>query len=35
LYLINNPADKLKPSEEIDIVRYVIKNWQEKAEVAK
>ncbi len=35
LYLIQNPASKLFPDKVIDIVRYVIKNWKEKAEVAK
>ena len=28
LYLIQNPAKHLKPDEEIDIVRYVVKNWK-------
>ncbi len=35
LYLIQDPANKLKPDEEVDIVRYIVKNWKEKAEVAK
>jgi hypothetical protein len=34
LYLIQNPASKLSPDKEIDIVRYIVKNWKEKAEVA-
>jgi hypothetical protein len=35
LYLVHNPAANLEPDKEIDIVRYVVKNWKEKAEVAK
>lgn len=35
LYIIQNPAEKLKPDEEIDIVRYIINDWRDKAEVAK
>jgi hypothetical protein len=35
LYLIQNPAARLEPDKEIDIVRYVVKNWKEKAEMAK
>lgn len=35
LYLVQNPAAKLKPEKEIDIVRYIVKNWKENAEVAK
>jgi len=35
LYLIQNPASKLEPDKVVDIVRYVVKNWKEKAEVAK
>lgn len=34
LYLIQNPASKLSPDKEIDIVRYIVKNWKEKAEMA-
>ncbi len=29
LRLIQNPAAKLKPEEVVEIVRYVVKNWQE------
>jgi len=32
LYIIQNPVENLKPSEEIEIVRYIIKDWEEKAE---
>jgi len=35
LYLIQNPYAKLKPEEVIDIVRYVVKDWKENAEVAR
>jgi hypothetical protein len=35
LYVIQNPAAKLEPAEEINVVRYVIKNWKDKAEAAK
>jgi len=31
LYLIQNPAAHLKPEEEISIVRYIVKDWKEKA----
>ena len=31
LYLLQNPASKLKPSEEIETVRYVIDNWKDHA----
>ncbi|MCX7704026.1 MAG: helicase-related protein, partial [Planctomycetota bacterium] len=31
LYLVQNPAEKFKPQEEIDIVRYIIKDWKGKA----
>lgn len=34
LYCIQNPAAKFKPEQEIDIVRYVVKNWKEKAEAS-
>jgi hypothetical protein len=32
LYIIQNPASKLKPSEEVEIVRYVIDEWKSYAE---
>jgi len=35
LYLIQNPASKLSPDKEINIVRYIVKNWKEKAEAVK
>jgi superfamily II DNA or RNA helicase len=35
LYLVHNPAANLEPDKEIDIVRYVVKNWKEKAEAAR
>jgi len=35
LYLVHNPAANLEPDKEVDIVRYVVKNWKEKAEAAK
>jgi len=35
LYVIQNPALHLKPEEEISIVRYIIKDWKEKAEMVK
>lgn len=35
LYLIQNPASKLSPEKEVDIVRYIVKNWKEKAEVVR
>jgi hypothetical protein len=35
LYLIQNPAAQLKPEEEINIVRYIVKNWKDKAEYVK
>ena len=35
LYLIHNPAANLEPDKEVDIVRYIVKNWKEKAEVGK
>lgn len=35
LYLIQDPAAHLKPEEEIDIVRYIVKDWKDKAEAAK
>ena len=34
LYLIQNPAAHLQPDEEIDIVRYVVKDWKKFAVVA-
>ncbi len=35
LYTIQNPAFKFEPDKVMDIVRYVVKNWKDKAEVAK
>jgi superfamily II DNA or RNA helicase len=35
LYIIQNPALHLKPEEEVSIVRYIVKDWKEKAEMAK
>ena len=32
LYIIHNPAKVLEPSEEIEIVRYIVKDWKSKAE---
>lgn len=32
LYTLQNPAERLKPEEEISIVRYIVKNWKDKAE---
>lgn len=32
LYVIQNPAEKLKPAEEVEIVRYIIKDWKSAAE---
>jgi hypothetical protein len=29
LYTIQNPAAKLQPEEVVEVVRYVVKNWQE------
>ncbi len=34
LYLIQNPAEHLKPDQEISIVRYIIKDWKDKSERA-
>lgn len=34
LYLIQNPAACLKPDEQVEIVRYVVKNWQPAAQRA-
>ena len=28
LYNIQNPADKLKPDEEVEVVRYIVKDWK-------
>ena len=28
LYTIQNPAEKLKPEEEIEVVRYIVTNWK-------
>jgi hypothetical protein len=33
LYLIQNPVTKLEPDRMVEIVRYVVKNWKEKAEI--
>ena len=33
LYILQNPAAHLKPEEEVSIVRYIVRNWKEKAEV--
>ncbi|HAW50202.1 TPA: helicase, partial [bacterium] len=35
LYIIQNPSAKLEPDKVVDIVRYVVRDWREKAEVAK
>ncbi len=35
LYIVQNPAEKLKPNEVVDIVRYIVKDWKEKAELAR
>lgn len=32
LYMIQDPASKLKPDEEVSIVRYIVKDWREKAD---
>jgi superfamily II DNA or RNA helicase len=34
LYVIQNPAEHLKPDEQVSIVRYVIKDWKNKSERA-
>ena len=34
LFIIQNPAEHLKPDEEISIVRYIIKDWKNKSEKA-
>jgi len=34
LYLIQNPAACLKPDEQVEIVRYVVRNWQSAAKRA-
>jgi len=31
LYLVPNPAEKFEPDEEVDIVRYIVKDWKDKA----
>lgn len=31
LYLIQNPAINLTPTEEVSVIRYIVNNWQEKA----
>ncbi|HEC93617.1 MAG TPA: DUF3883 domain-containing protein, partial [Candidatus Atribacteria bacterium] len=33
LYIIQNPAKNLKPDEEIEIVRYVVREWKNVAEI--
>jgi len=35
LYLIQNPTAQLNPDKMVDIVRYVVKNWKENAELVK
>jgi superfamily II DNA or RNA helicase len=35
LYITQNPAAKYEPNKEIEIVRYIIKDWKKNAEVAK
>jgi len=35
LYVIQNPALHLKPEEEISIVRYIVKDWKDKAQTVK
>jgi hypothetical protein len=35
LYTLHNPGDCLKPEEEIDIVRYIVKNWKGKSKLEK
>jgi hypothetical protein len=35
LYTTQNPAAKYEPNKEIEIVRYIIKDWKKNAEVAK
>jgi superfamily II DNA or RNA helicase len=32
LYTLQNPAATLKPTEEVNIVRYIVKDWKENAE---
>lgn len=34
LYLVQNPAAEFKPDEVVDIVRYIIKDWKDRALVA-
>jgi superfamily II DNA or RNA helicase len=34
LYILQDPATHLKPDEEVSIVRYIVKDWKEKAMVA-
>jgi hypothetical protein len=31
LYTIQNPAEKLKPEEEVEVVRYIVTNWKDAA----
>jgi len=28
LYLIQDPGQKLEPNEEVEIVRYIVKDWK-------
>lgn len=35
LYLIQNPTSKLSPDKEINVVRYIVKSWKQKAEAVK
>ncbi|MGQ9672704.1 MAG: protein NO VEIN domain-containing protein [Candidatus Aminicenantales bacterium] len=35
LYLIQNPFARLEPDKVVDIVRYVVKDWKQQAEMAK
>jgi hypothetical protein len=28
LYTIQNPAEKLKPEEEVEVVRYIVSDWK-------
>ncbi|MDI6892286.1 MAG: helicase-related protein [Actinomycetota bacterium] len=34
LYLIQSPAEKLKPNEKVEIVRYIVKDWKDKSRKA-
>lgn len=35
LYCIQNPKDNLRAVEEVEIVRFVVKNWKDKAEAVR